>query len=109
MAFSVALLSFGISRQPYLSALFAFLAGACLIGVIAMISSLVQLATEEKMRGRVMSIFMMAFRGGMPLGNLFAGFVAERFSITVALVANAIALGFVALQALVRRVRVTRI
>jgi MFS family permease len=109
IAFSVALLLFGMSRQPVLSGVFAFLAGACLIGVIAMISSLVQLATEEKMRGRVMSIFMMAFRGGMPLGNLFAGFVAERFSITVALVANAIALGFVALQALVRRVRVTRI
>jgi len=25
-----------------------------------------------------MSIFMLAFRGGMPLGNLLAGFVAQR-------------------------------
>ncbi|HUP47579.1 MAG TPA: hypothetical protein VNA04_02195, partial [Thermoanaerobaculia bacterium] len=47
-----------------------------------MYSSLVQLTTTDAMRGRVMSIFMLAFRGGMPLGNLLAGWVAQRWSIT---------------------------
>ena len=48
--------------------------------LFASIMSLVQLATTEEMRGRVMSIFMLAFRGGMPLGNLAAGFLASRYS-----------------------------
>jgi len=28
------------------------------------------------MRGRVMSIYMLAFRGGMPLGSLASGYLA---------------------------------
>ena len=53
--------------------------------MISLYSSLVQLTTSDAMRGRVMSIFMLAFRGGMPLGNLIAGYVAQRWSITAAL------------------------
>ncbi len=49
------------------------------------------------MRGRVMSIFMLAFRGGMPLGNLIAGFVAQRWSISLALGINGVVLAAVAL------------
>ena len=37
------------------------------------------------MRGRVVSVFMMAFRGGMPLGSLTVVFLAERFTPTTAL------------------------
>jgi predicted MFS family arabinose efflux permease len=44
-----------------------------------------------------MSIFMLAFRGGMPLGNLIAGYVAQRWSITVALAVNGCILAVVAL------------
>jgi len=61
-----------------------------------MYSSLVQLTTSDAMRGRVMSIFMLAFRGGMPLGNLLAGWVAQRWSITVALAANGLVLAAIA-------------
>jgi predicted MFS family arabinose efflux permease len=49
------------------------------------------------MRGRVMSIFMLAFRGGMPLGNLVAGYVAQRWSISLALAVNGAVLATVAL------------
>ena len=35
---------------------------------------MVQLSTPNEMRGRVVSIYMMAFRGGMPLGSLAAAF-----------------------------------
>jgi predicted MFS family arabinose efflux permease len=50
------------------------------MGAFAMISSLVQLITSNDMRGRVMSVYNVAFRGGMPLGSLLAGFLVPRFT-----------------------------
>jgi predicted MFS family arabinose efflux permease len=48
------------------------------------------------MRGRVMSIFMLAFRGGMPLGNLLAGAIIQRWSMAVALSLNGALLAVIA-------------
>ena len=102
-AFACLLFAFAFSRTLAISMGIAFFAGACIVGVISMYSSLVQLTTSDAMRGRVMSIFMLAFRGGMPLGNLMAGFVAQRWSITTALVVNGIALAVVALAFILKR------
>ena len=81
----------------------AFLAGACIVAVISLYSSLVQLMISDAMRGRVMSIFMLAFRGGMPLGNLVAGYVAQRWSISLALAVNGAILAAVALIFIIKR------
>jgi predicted MFS family arabinose efflux permease len=102
LVFACTLVAFGFSRHITSSLVIAFLAGAAIVGVISLYSSLVQLSTSDAMRGRVMSIFMLAFRGGMPLGNLLAGFVAQRWSITTALEVNGIALAVVALIFIVR-------
>jgi len=96
LAFAVLLISFGLSHNVVLSASIGFFAGACVVGVVALYSSLVQLATADAMRGRVMSIFMLAFRGGMPLGNLLAGWVTQRSSLAVALTANGAMLAVIA-------------
>ena len=102
LAFACTLVAFGLSRNLGLSLVIAFVAGICIVGVISLYSSLVQLTTNDAMRGRVMSIFMLAFRGGMPLGNLMAGFVAQRWSISTALEVNGIALAVVALAFIIR-------
>jgi predicted MFS family arabinose efflux permease len=102
-AFAVTLIAFGISRNLGASLVIAFVAGTCIVGVISLYSSLVQLATSDAMRGRVMSIFMLAFRGGMPLGNLLAGWVAQRWSITAALTVNGSVLAVVALVFILKR------
>jgi predicted MFS family arabinose efflux permease len=73
-----------------------FLTGGCLITMFASITSLVQLGTSEEMRGRTMSIFMLAFRGGMPLGSLTVGYLAERFSPPAALLVASVLLASVA-------------
>ena len=103
LAFAVLLIAFAVSRSLPVSLVIAFFAGACIVGVIALYSSLVQLTTTDAMRGRVMSIFMLAFRGGMPLGNLLAGWVAQRWSISWALAVNGVVLSLVALVFIVRR------
>jgi len=101
-AFACLLFAFAFSRTLAISMTIAFFAGACIVGVISMYSSLVQLTTSDAMRGRVMSIFMLAFRGGMPLGNLLAGWVAQRWSITIALAVNGAVLALVAVIFLLR-------
>lgn len=103
LVFAATLVAFGLSRHLTASLIIAFIAGAAIVGVISLYSSLVQLSTSDAMRGRVMSIFMLAFRGGMPLGNLLAGFVAQRWSISTALEVNGIALAVVALVFIVKR------
>jgi MFS family permease len=102
LAFACLLVSFAVSRSLPLSLVIAFVSGACIVGVISLYSSLVQLTTSDEMRGRVMSIFMLAFRGGMPLGNLIAGYVAQRWSITLALAVNGAVLAVVALYFILR-------
>lgn len=106
LLFAVALFSFALSQWLPLSVVMLFVSGAALLGVVTTVSSLVQLNTAERMRGRVMSIFMMAFRGGMPLGNLLTGWVAEQFGASRALATNAIVLGFFGITMLLTRNRV---
>jgi predicted MFS family arabinose efflux permease len=105
LAFACLLVGFAFSRFLPLSLLIAFFAGACIVGVISLYSSLVQLTSSDAMRGRVMSIFMLAFRGGMPLGNLLAGYVAQRWSITAALAVNGTVLASVAMFFIARRTK----
>lgn len=102
LAFAALLVAFAFSRSLPLSLVIAFCAGMCIVGVISLYSSLVQLTTSDDMRGRVMSIFMLAFRGGMPLGNLIAGYVAHRWSISAALAVNGAILAAVALVFIAR-------
>jgi len=97
LVFALCLVFFGLSRNLVSSVIIAFIAGACIVSVVSLYSSLVQLMVTDAMRGRVMSIFMLAFRGGMPLGNLVAGYVAQRWSISFALAVNGSVLAAVAL------------
>ncbi len=94
---AVLLAVFALSRNLALSYCVLFLTGMAIITLFASITSLVQLGTAEEMRGRTMSIFMLAFRGGMPLGGLALGAVAEKFSPSAALLGAGIVLGIAAL------------
>ena len=102
LGFAALLVAFAFTRLFPLSLVIAFGAGSCIVGVISLYSSLVQLATADAMRGRVMSIFMLAFRGGMPLGSLAAGWITQKWSITAALAVNGIVLSIIALSFLSR-------
>jgi predicted MFS family arabinose efflux permease len=70
------IIAFAMSRVLWLSELLLFFTGAALMLVFSTVTSLVQLIAPNEMRGRVMSIYMLAFRGGMPLGSLVSGYFA---------------------------------
>jgi MFS family permease len=84
----VAMAGFALSKSLVFSYILLFLAGVALIAVFTMIQSLVQLITGNEMRGRVMSVYNVAFRGGMPMGNLATGFLVPIFSAPIVLAVN---------------------
>jgi MFS family permease len=97
---------FALSKTLWLSCFMLFLSGAAMISVFALVNSLVQLITTNEMRGRVMSVYNFAFRGGMPLGNLLTGWLVPMFSAPIVLAVNGVLLMMVALYFLVVQRRV---
>ncbi len=71
---------FALSTSLTISYIMLFLFGGAMIAVFAMVISLVQLITTNEMRGRVMSVYNTAFRGGMPVGNLATGWLVPIFT-----------------------------
>lgn len=83
---------FALSHQFILSCVLIFVAGAMLLAVFTSIGSLVQLITPDNMRGRVLSVYNVAFRGGMPVGSLVVGALVKQFTAPVVLAWNGILL-----------------
>jgi MFS family permease len=94
---------FAWSRVPAVSYLLLFACGAALIIVFSLLTSLVQLIAPNELRGRVMSIYMVAFRGGSPLGSLVGGYLASVWSVPVVLTVNGLLLMAVAVYLFVWR------
>jgi MFS family permease len=101
-AFGALVTAFAVSRIGWLSDGLLFFTGATLLMTFSMTSSLVQLIVPDNLRGRVMSIYMVAFRGGMPLGSLAAGYVASRTSAPLVLGVNGVLIFCVAVYFTIR-------
>jgi MFS family permease len=96
-------IAFSLSQTVWLSQLLLFLGGAMLVTCFSLTTSLVQLLAPHELRGRVVSIYMVAFRGGSPLGGLISGWLATAVGSTpVVLAINGGLLTIVALAVLSR-------
>ncbi len=105
----VLMAGFGLSTSLELSYLLLFLGGLALIAVFAMISSLVQLIVSDDMRGRVMSVYNVAFRGGMPFGALISGELIQHSNVGIVLAVNGVILFVIALWFLFVQRKVARL
>ena len=94
--YGLLILAFAMSRMLWLSELLLFLTGAALMMVFSTVTSLIQLIAPNEMRGRVMSIYMVAFRGGMPLGSLVSGYLATSLGAPLVIGVNGLLLVVVA-------------
>jgi len=97
---------FSFSRALPLSYAMLVLVGASMMAVFATVTSLVQLIATNEVRGRVMSVYNCAFRGGMPMGNLLSGWLVPMFTAPVVLGVNGLALILIALYFLLAERRV---
>ena len=86
LALSLFLVVLGFQRMYGFSALLLALCGWCIVSFYGTANTTVQLNTPDRLRGRVMSIYTMAFAGLSPIGSVFAGTVAHwlRASLTFA-------------------------
>jgi sugar phosphate permease len=80
------IVGFSQSRYMVLSCVMLYFTGAVLMCAFAMIASLVQLITPNDMRGRVMSVYNVAFRGGMPFGSVLTGWLVSLPMLTAPMV-----------------------
>lgn len=96
LALGALMTGFGMSKNLIFSVALVFAAGASLMIVFTLNTSLVQLSVSDSMRGRVMSVYNVAFRGGMPLGSVLSGFLIKQTSAPAIMTGNGILVIFLA-------------
>lgn len=77
--FGVCVTNFALSKRLPASLIFLFGVGFALVVSVAITNTLLQKLVTDKMRGRVMSMFILSFMGTMPIGNIVAGSASHRF------------------------------
>jgi MFS family permease len=75
--FGVGLIGFGFSNTIWLSLPLMFVTGFGMMQGLTASNTIIQTLVDEKMRGRVMSYYTMAFVGMAPFGSLLAGTLAH--------------------------------
>lgn len=75
---------FAASKWLPISCVLIFLAGASVMASASLMLSVVQLIVVDSMRGRVMSVYNLAFRAGIPLGALILGKLIPLLGISIA-------------------------
>lgn len=87
IVFGASLVAFSGSRMLWLSALLLLPVGAGMMVLSASVNTILQTIVPTEMRGRIMSLYMMAFMGMSTIGSLSAGTIADVLGapITVAL------------------------
>jgi MFS family permease len=73
-----------------------FVGGMFFMAVFSISFSIVQLAVPDELRGRVVSIYMVALRGGWPLGGLAAGYLADKYTAPHVMVVNGVLVAVIA-------------
>ena len=90
------------SRWQWLSMLLLVGSGFFLTTAFSTLNSLVQEMAPEALRGRVLSIFGLAFRGGGPFGSLAAGAVVRHAGAPAVVALYSVLLVVIALTLLAR-------
>ena len=77
LAFAVCLAAFALAQEPIGAFIAGFFLGFAYFGTTTSMMTVMQSRLESHERGRVMSLWFMAFGGTVPLGNLLFGPVID--------------------------------
>ncbi len=91
----------GLVREAWLGGVLMAGAGVCWVWGLTTLNATIQNLSHSWVRGRAMSLYMLAFSGVLPLGSLLSGAVADRVGVpwaVVGLSAGAAAVGLSALR-----------
>ena len=84
LAFGAALIGVSVSRVLWLSLACLVLAGFGMMVQMASSNTVLQTLVDDDKRGRIMSLYSMAFTGVSPLGSLLLGSLAAAFGVPFA-------------------------
>jgi len=79
MLFTFAIFSFSFTNSLISALPFLILAGFSLLIQFSTVNTALQGMVEDKLRGRIMSLYTLVFIGLSPLGSLQVGFLADSF------------------------------
>jgi predicted MFS family arabinose efflux permease len=79
VGFAVSMVFFAVSRSAVPAFIFGFILGFAYFFTTTAMSIVVQSRLKPEMRGRVMSLWFMAFGGTVPLGNMLFGPVVDQY------------------------------
>ena len=89
---AIALILLGMTDNLAVAMILLLIAGFAMLTIIASCNTIIQSGLDERMRGRVMSLYGMAFIGAMPLGNLLSGTLASVCGVAQVLVGYGVAI-----------------
>lgn len=110
LSLPVVLIGFSLSKTLVFSLIFVALLGVSQIMLLNLSNSLIHSEVDDRLRGRVASIFGLTFFGLMPIGGLIMGQLAETWSepfavAVVAILFASCAFGALFLKSYVKTVR----
>lgn len=77
LAMALLLVGFALSRTLALTLVISALTGAAFLTSTSLINTSIQSCVPHRLRGRVMSLFVLAFMGLMPISSLVFGWVGQ--------------------------------
>lgn len=96
VGFAVFLTVYGLIRTPALAYPVGVVLGFAYFAAVTSLSTVLQQRLDDRVRGRVLAVWMMAFGGTVPIGGLVAGAVVERTNVTVIVMVGAAVAAFLA-------------
>ncbi|MBI1336730.1 MAG: MFS transporter [Phycisphaera sp.] len=88
MLMSLCLISLGYFHHEWVIRTMVFVTGVAFSGSMVRLFTAIISSTPDAVRGRVSSYQVLAFRSGMPIGALTAGFVAKAIGVNGAFILN---------------------
>jgi predicted MFS family arabinose efflux permease len=78
-----------LARTPALAFPVMVVVGIAYFGTVTSLSTVLQEQLDDRVRGRVMALWVMCFGGTVPIGGIIAGYVIDATSITAVMLFSA--------------------
>jgi MFS family permease len=89
--FGAALVLFALSHSFVVSLVLLALVGAGMMIAMASVNTILQTIVEQRLRGRVMAFYAVAFLGTAPIGSLLAGVLADHIGAPMTILLGGVA------------------
>jgi len=97
--FAVSLAVLALIRSPGLAYPVTIVVGSAYFGTVTSLSTVLQEQLDDRVRGRVLALWVMCFGGTVPIGGLLAGPLIEATSVTAVMLGGALVAALLGLWA----------